>query len=29
MMVKECSKIDPAKHGEELLAAPPTPQQTT
>jgi hypothetical protein len=28
MMVKECIKIDPAKHSEELLAAPPTPQQT-
>jgi len=27
MMVKECIKIDPTKHSEELLAAPPTLQQ--
>jgi len=28
MVEKECTKADPTKHSEELLAAPPTLQQT-
>jgi hypothetical protein len=28
MAVKECIKINPTKHSEELLAAPPSLQQT-